>query len=118
MNLMRRGGNNEQVDAAYSRLIKPIKIPSSNVGLLKNLQSTYERVTALFWSSSTAESKEEEKKEEMKKLDESIESQAKGEDANDEKRRAKRPSAMKRMPTERPGLGKHEFTKLDRAERR
>lgn len=49
---------NAAVDVGYSRIIKPIAIPSSNTTLLQNLTETYSRVSKMFdvsslWSSAS-----------------------------------------------------------------
>ncbi|GAA5948867.1 hypothetical protein JCM3765_003936 [Sporobolomyces pararoseus] len=116
---------NPTVDVRYSKLIKPVPIPSSNQTLLQNLSSAYYRVSKIFdfsslWGSSsstanaTAESTtkqtgtqaKEQTEEQQKELEES-------------KKPPLRPGS-KRMPSEMPkfGMGKAEFEWVGRAEKR
>lgn len=110
---------------SYSRQIKPIAIPSTNITLLQNLSDTYNRVSRLFdvstlWSSSEA----------PEEVVEVIEEEVLGVKADEEKKvrkekgpptsasaRPMRPGGLKRMPSEKP-MGKEEFVRVDRAERR
>jgi hypothetical protein len=112
----------------YSKLIKPVPIPSSNQTLLQNLSSAYYRVSKIFdfsslWGSSSttaaaapasatkqsgAQAKEQ-TEEQQKELDDSKPASAV----------PLRPGT-KRMPSEMPkfGMGKAEFEWVGRAEKR
>lgn len=101
----------------YSKLIKPIAIPSTNQTLLQNLTDTYSRVSRLFDVSSYWSTESDKEKVEEKVLDDKK--------AEDERKgppvvrvMAQRPGRMKRMPSERPNLGQREFILIDRAEKR
>ncbi|GAA5827388.1 hypothetical protein JCM11251_003790 [Rhodosporidiobolus azoricus] len=113
---------NPTVDARYAKLIRPVPIPSSNQTLLQNLSDAYHRVSRIFdfsylWSSGEAKQTPEQVKEQAEKQAEETK------DKVDDKvaaAKARRPGAMKRMPSERPeyGMGKDEFEWVSRAEKR
>jgi hypothetical protein len=95
---------NATVDVAYSRLVKPIAIPSTNQTLLGNLSDTYDRVTRLFdvskalWNTGATS---------FSSL------------TSNGSEKSERPAAgMKRMPSEKPSLTPQEFIKVSRAEKR
>lgn len=118
----------------YSKLIKPVPIPSSNQTLLQNLSSAYYRVSKIFdfsslWGSSTTaaaasaskqsgaqakEQAEQQKQETTSRLNE-----IKQEASKQASEHAARPG-NKRMPSEMPkfGMGKAEFEWVGRAEKR
>ncbi|GAA6060583.1 hypothetical protein JCM10212_006818 [Sporobolomyces blumeae] len=114
---------NPCVDVRYSKLIKPVPIPSSNQTLLQNLSSAYYRVSKIFdvsslWgpSKATGAQAKEQAEEQKKETDEAKDK------ADETKRRAAgtaRPG-NKRMPSEMPRFkgGRDEFEWVGRAERR
>ncbi|GAA5868001.1 hypothetical protein JCM3774_001562 [Rhodotorula dairenensis] len=123
---------NAAVDARYSKLIKPVPIPSTNQTLLQNLSDAYHRVSRIFdmsslWggggggtTSSTEEAKptgEQAKEQASKQADE----QQAAATTSPKRTSATRPlGGMKRMPSERPRFGRgtshHEW--VERAEKR
>lgn len=122
---------NPCVDVRYSKLIKPVPIPSSNQTLLQNLSSAYYRVSKIFdfsslWGSNAAstttttsatdsvpkqsgEQAKEQTEEQQKELDQSVGSAP-----------PKLRPGTKRMPSEMPkfGMGRAEFEWVGRAEKR
>ncbi|GAA5917665.1 hypothetical protein JCM5296_007440 [Sporobolomyces johnsonii] len=113
---------NPCVDVRYSKIIKPVPIPSSNQTLLQNLSDAYNRVSRVFdfsslWSSAPASTPEPKQTGEQAK--EQAKAQAK-EVADKLEDRKPRPPGLKRMPSERPkfGMGRDEFEWVARAEKR
>ncbi|GAA5896057.1 putative carboxylic ester hydrolase [Sporobolomyces salmoneus] len=113
---------NPCVDVRYSKLIKPVPIPSSNQTLLQNLSSAYYRVSKIFdfsslWGSSTstkpaaAESAPEQSGDQAKEQMEEQQKEVEG---------ATRPPRLKRLPSEMPkfGMGRDELEWVGRAEQR
>ncbi|BGP17562.1 hypothetical protein JCM10213v2_005595 [Rhodosporidiobolus nylandii] len=115
---------NPTVDARYSKLIKPIPIPSTNVTLLQNLSNAYSRVSAMFdfsslWSSAPQPSAEE-RQGQAEKLEQEKREKVDVAAAKAKAKAAPRPASMKRMPSERPkyGMGTSEHEWVSRAEKR
>ncbi|KAK4702406.1 hypothetical protein P7C70_g3817, partial [Phenoliferia sp. Uapishka_3] len=122
---------NATVDVKYSRLIKPIAIPSTNVTLMQNLSETYLRVSKMFnvsslWASGETKAVEvaeaaEEKVHQQQKVEadaaEAIEAKDKVLKMPAGKAAVRPGKGMKRMPSERP-MPKQEFIKIERAEKR
>ncbi|GAA5973441.1 hypothetical protein JCM21900_006344, partial [Sporobolomyces salmonicolor] len=113
---------NPCVDVRYSKIIKPVPIPSSNQTLLQNLSTAYNRVSRVFdfsslWSSAPASTTE------PKQTGEQAKAQAKAQErevTDTLENRKPRPPGLKRMPSERPkfGMGRDEFEWVARAEKR
>ncbi|GAA5926724.1 putative carboxylic ester hydrolase [Sporobolomyces koalae] len=113
---------NPCVDVRYSKLIKPVPIPSSNQTLLQNLSSAYYRVSKIFdfsslWGTSTAAASSA--KQTGTQAKEQTEAQQKELEQSKPTPRPIRPGG-KRMPSEMPKfrMGQEEFEWVGRAERR
>jgi hypothetical protein len=105
----------------YSKLIKPVPIPSSNQTLLQNLSSAYYRVSKIFdfsslWGSSAAAADSATKQTGSQAKEQTEEQQKELEGST---KPPLRPGA-KRMPSEMPkfNMGKAEFEWVGRAEQR
>ncbi|GAA6015612.1 hypothetical protein JCM11491_007174 [Sporobolomyces phaffii] len=116
---------NPCVDVRYSKLIKPVPIPSSNQTLLQNLSSAYYRVSKIFdfsslWSTtaSTTATAAATKPTGAQAKEQTEEQQKELADAKAVPRPLR--PGTKRMPSEMPkfGMGTAEFEWVGRAERR
>ncbi|KAL8292387.1 hypothetical protein RQP46_000999 [Phenoliferia psychrophenolica] len=116
---------NATVDAQYSRLIRPIAIPSTNTTLLQNLSDTYARVSRMFDVSSLWASGEAKAAEVADAVEEKVHQQQRaeaGDETQDGVPKMKGPVArpgkgLKRMPSEKP-MSEAEFVRIERAEKR
>ncbi|GAA5960704.1 hypothetical protein JCM8115_001804 [Rhodotorula mucilaginosa] len=115
---------NAAVDARYSKLIKPVPIPSTNQTLLQNLSDAYHRVSRIFDMSSlwgggggTAGEAKQTGEEAKEQADKQADEQAEAKSARPKTRPV---GAMKRMPSERPRFGKGTSDNewVERAEKR
>ncbi|GAA5992871.1 hypothetical protein JCM10908_001383 [Rhodotorula pacifica] len=115
---------NAAVDARYSKLIKPVPIPSTNQTLLQNLSDAYHRVSRIFdmssiWGGSSSNTEPKQTGDQAKEqAEKQVDKQA---EATSPSKPAIRPlAALKRMPSERPRFGKgtSHFEWVERAEKR